>query len=298
MTATIIDGKALARQIRQEIREETRVFTEQYGRPPGLAVILLGDDPASKIYVRNKGRACEEVGFFSRQERLPTTTSQEELIALVQTLNRDNTIDGILVQHPMPEHIHELTVFRCIDPEKDVDGFHPENVGNLCIGQECFVACTPQGVIEMLRRYGVEPRGKRAVLVGRSNIVGKPMIQLLLREHATVTVCHSRTVNLPDECRRADILVVAIGRPEFVQADWIKPGAVVIDVGTNFIERDGKRAQVGDVAFEQAKEVAGMISPSPGGVGPMTITMLLSNTLQAARAHVRRGVGNTWTAHA
>ncbi|MFH1737748.1 MAG: bifunctional methylenetetrahydrofolate dehydrogenase/methenyltetrahydrofolate cyclohydrolase FolD [bacterium] len=285
MTATIIDGKALAKQIRQEIREGTQQFIEQYGRAPGLAVILVGEDPASKIYVRNKGRACEEVGFVSRQEHLPASTSQEDLIALVQSLNEDAEIDGILVQHPMPDQIDELRVFAAIDPGKDVDGFHPQNVGNLCIGQECSVACTPKGVIEMLRRYEVPIRGKRTTIVGRSNIVGKPMIQLLLREHATVTVCHSRTTDLPGECRRAEILVVAIGRPEFVQADWIQPGAAVIDVGTNFIERDGKRVQVGDVAFQDAKEVAGWISPSPGGVGPMTIAMLLSNTLQAARCH-------------
>lgn len=286
MTATIIDGKALAKQIRQEIREETRLFADQYGRPPGLAVILVGDDPASKIYVRNKGRACEEVGFLSRQEHLPADITQEKLIALVQALNRDERIDGILVQHPMPGHIDELSVFRAVDPGKDVDGFHPVNVGNLSIGQESLVACTPRGIIEMLHRYGVELRGKRAVVLGRSNIVGKPMIQLLLRDHATVTVCHSRTVDLPHECRGANLLVAAVGRPEFVQADWITPGTVVIDVGTNFIERDGKRVQVGDVAFEQAKEVAGMISPSPGGVGPMTIATLLSNALQAARWHV------------
>ena len=287
MAATIIDGKALAKQIRQEIIEETKLFTDQYGRPPGLAVILVGNDPASKIYVRNKGRACEEVGFFSRQEHLTAETPQEDLITLVEDLNEDQKIDGILVQHPMPDQIDEPTVFRSIDPSKDVDGFHPVNVGKLCLGQESLAACTPCGVIEMLHRYGVELRGKRAVVVGRSTIVGKPMIQLLLREHATVTVCHSRTADLAGECRSADILVVAIGRPEYVQGDWIKPGAVVIDVGTNFIERNGKRVQVGDVAFEQAKEVAAMISPSPGGVGPMTITMLLANTLQAARWHVR-----------
>ncbi len=287
MTATLIDGKALAKKIRERIGGESHAFKERHGRPPGLAVILVGEDPASKIYVRNKGRACDDVGFFSRQERLPTETSQEELLSLVESLNDDDSIDGILVQHPMPEQIDELTVFRTIDPSKDVDGFHPVNVGNLCIGQECLVSCTPAGVIEMLHEYGVEPRGKRAVIVGRSNIVGKPMIQLLLREHATVTVCHSRTQDLAGECRNADILVVAIGRPQFVKGDWIKPGAVVIDVGTNFVERGEKRVQVGDVDFEQAKETAGWISPSPGGVGPMTIAMLLANTLRAAEWHVR-----------
>ncbi|HQO35277.1 MAG TPA: bifunctional methylenetetrahydrofolate dehydrogenase/methenyltetrahydrofolate cyclohydrolase FolD [bacterium] len=287
MPATIIDGKALARQIREEIRRDTEIFLREHGRPPGLAVILVRDDPASKTYVRNKGRACDEVGFFSRQEHLPATTPQKDLIALVESFNRDASIDGILVQHPMPKHIDEATIFRTIESQKDVDGFHPLNVGNLCIGQECLISCTPLGVIEMLRRYEVPLLGKRAVIAGRSNIVGKPMIQLLLREHATVTVCHSRTVDLPGECRNADVLIVAIGKPEFVRADSIKPGATVIDVGTNFIERDGKNVQVGDVAFEEAKEIAAAISPSPGGVGPMTITMLLSNTLQAARWHVK-----------
>ncbi len=285
MTATLIDGKALAKKIRERIRAETLEFKDKHGRPPGLAVVLVGEDPASKIYVRNKGRACDEVGFFSRQEHLPTETTQDDLLSLVKSFNKDDSIDGILVQHPMPEQIDELTVFRAIDPTKDVDGFHPVNVGNLCIGQECLVSCTPSGVIEMLHEYGVELLGKRAVIVGRSNIVGKPMIQLLLREHATVTVCHSRTQDLARECRNADVLVVAIGRPQFVKGDWVKPGAAVIDVGTNFVERNGKRVQVGDVDFEPAKEVAGWISPSPGGVGPMTITMLLVNTLRAARWH-------------
>jgi len=244
---------------------------------PGLAVVLVGENPASQTYVNNKEKTSKKLGFYSEVHRLPADTSQQELMALIDKLNKDDKINGILVQLPLPDHIDEKAVTDAILPEKDVDGFHPINVGNLLIGEDCYIPCTPHGVIKMLDYIGYELKGKRAVVVGRSNIVGKPVALLLLQRHATVTICHSRTQDLPGVCREADVLVVAVGRPEMVKGDWIKPGAVVIDVGINRL--DDKL--VGDVEFETAKEVAGYITPVPGGVGPMTITMLMVNTLES-----------------
>lgn len=278
MAARIIDGKAIAAEIRSEIKEQTAALKERRGVVPGLAAVIVGDDPASRIYVNNKRKACAEAGMMSEEYALPATTSQAELLALVRELNARPEIHGILVQLPLPAPLDAQEVLNAIDPNKDVDGFHPVNMGRLVLGLPGFVASTPMGIMEMLRRTGVELKGKEAVVVGRSNIVGKPVALLLLAQHATVTVCHSRTQNLPAVCRRADVLVVAVGCAEMVRGDWIKPGAVVIDVGTNRV--DGKLR--GDVHFDSAKEVAGAISPVPGGVGPMTITMLLKNTLLSA----------------
>lgn len=283
MNAQILDGKALAKTIRHELKEQVSSFQTSTGIQPGLAVILVGDNPASQVYVRNKGKACVEVGMKSVQHDLDASTSQEELIALIDTLNRDETIHGILVQLPLPDHINQHTVLERILPQKDVDGFHPVNVGLLSIGKDSLIPCTPCGVIEILKRANIEISGKQAVVIGRSNIVGKPMAQLLLRENATVTVCHSRTADLPAECRRADILIAATGQSKMVKRDWVKPGAAVIDVGISFEERDGKYKQVGDIDKDEVMEVAGYLSPSPGGPGPMTIAMLLCNTLKAAQ---------------
>ncbi|MEW6242741.1 MAG: bifunctional methylenetetrahydrofolate dehydrogenase/methenyltetrahydrofolate cyclohydrolase FolD [Bacillota bacterium] len=276
--ARIIDGKAIAEEIRAEFVEEVRRIQSEKGITPGLAVILVGQDPASKTYVRNKERACQNVGIYSEVHRLPEETSQDEVLGLIRRLNQDPNIHGILVQLPLPEHIDETACINAIVPEKDVDGFHPINVGKLTIGEKCFVPCTPAGVIELLDRVGVELKGKEACVVGRSNIVGKPVSLLLLQRHATVTICHSRTRNLGEVTRRADVLVVAVGKPEMVRGDMVKEGAVVIDVGVNSV--DGKL--VGDVEFATAFERASAITPVPGGVGPMTITMLLKNTIQAA----------------
>lgn len=278
MAAQIIDGKAISAEIRAEIKEQTAVLKERRGIVPGLAAVIVGDDPASRIYVNNKRKACADVGMISEEYALPATTSQAELLALVHELNARPEIHGILVQLPLPAPLDAQEVLNAIDPNKDVDGFHPVNMGRLVLGLPGFVASTPMGIMEMLRRTGVELKGKEAVVVGRSNIVGKPAALLLLAQHATVTICHSRTQDLPAVCRRADVLVVAVGRAEMVRGDWIKPGAVVIDVGTNRVE--GKLR--GDVHFDSAKDVAGAISPVPGGVGPMTITMLLKNTLLSA----------------
>lgn len=278
MTAKIIDGKLIAEQMRQEIAEGTQKLKAEKGITPGLAVVLVGDDPASATYVRMKGKACGQVGFHSEIHRMPAETSQEELLAMVDRLNNDEKIHGILVQLPLPKHIDELKIIEAISPAKDVDGFHPINAGRLFVGDDSLLPCTPYGVIEMLKRENVTIRGKHAVVVGRSNIVGKPVAMLLLREHATVSICHSRTADLGAITRQADILVVAVGRPEFVTGDMVKPGAVVIDVGVNRVDD----RLVGDVEFDTAKEVAGSITPVPGGVGPMTITMLLKNTLEAA----------------
>lgn len=282
MTATIINGKQIAEDIREGIRQEMEQL-KTTGFQPGLAVVLVGEDPASQVYVRHKEKACHDLGYYSEVHRLPSTTSQEELLAMVDQLNKQENINGILVQLPLPKQIEEKAIINAIAPEKDVDGFHPISVGNLVIGDDSLLPCTPAGVIELIKRAGVEISGKHAVVIGRSNIVGKPVSLLLQRENATVTMCHSRTSNMKELAKQADILVVAIGKANFVDASYIKPGAVVIDVGVNRLE-NGKLA--GDVDFESAKEVSGPITPVPGGVGPMTITMLMQNTLVAAkRAH-------------
>ncbi|MCM3784107.1 bifunctional methylenetetrahydrofolate dehydrogenase/methenyltetrahydrofolate cyclohydrolase FolD [Neobacillus mesonae] len=282
MTATIISGKQISEDIRKSITEEVAQLKDK-DIVPGLAVVLVGEDPASQVYVRNKEKACHDLGFYSEVHRLANDTSEEELLALVDKLNRQMSINGILVQLPLPGHIDEKKVINAIAVEKDVDGFHPVNVGNLVIGDDSLLPCTPAGVIEMIKRTGSEIAGKHAVVIGRSNIVGKPVSLLLQRENATVTMCHSRTANMKELARQADILVVAIGRANFIDASYIKEGAVVIDVGMNRLE-SGKLA--GDVDFESAKEVSGPITPVPGGVGPMTITMLMQNTLLSAkRAH-------------
>lgn len=278
--AKIIDGKSISAEIRAEIKEETLNFENKYGYRPGLAVIIVGEDPASQVYVRNKRRACEEVGFYSEAYELPATTTQEELNALVDKLNANDKIHGILCQLPLPKHLDENEVILRIDPKKDVDAFHPTNVGRIMIGDYSFLPCTPAGVMALLERSGIEISGKECVVVGRSNIVGKPQAMLLLHANGTVTVCHSRTKDLAAVCRRADILVAAIGKADFFTADMIKDGAVVIDVGMNR-RADGKLT--GDVDFESVAPKASYITPVPGGVGPMTITMLMQNTLTAAK---------------
>ncbi|MBQ8416915.1 MAG: bifunctional methylenetetrahydrofolate dehydrogenase/methenyltetrahydrofolate cyclohydrolase FolD [Clostridia bacterium] len=278
--ATIIDGKRISQEIREEIKAETAAFAQENGYLPGLAVIIVGENPASQVYVRNKKKACEEVGFYSRVYELPEDTKQEDLNALVDQLNADEQIHGILVQLPLPKHLDENEVLLRIDPGKDVDAFHPYNVGKIMIGDYSFLPCTPAGVMALLERTGVDIAGKKCVVIGRSNIVGKPMAMLLLHANGTVTLCHSRTKDLAAETRQADILVVAIGKADFVTADMVKEGAVVIDVGMNR-RADGKLT--GDVDFASVEPVASAITPVPGGVGPMTITMLLKNTLTAAR---------------
>ena len=277
--AKIIDGKLISAQIREEIAEKVKKYNEKTGKLPGLAVIIVGEDPASQVYVRNKKKACEQVGFYSRVYELPAETTQEELNALVEKLNGDEQIHGILVQLPLPRHLNEEDVLLKIDPSKDVDAFHPYNVGMITIGNPGFLPCTPAGVMQLLIRSGIEISGKECVVVGRSNIVGKPMALLLLAANGTVTVCHSRTRDLAEVCRRADILVAAIGKADFFTGDMIKEGAVVIDVGMNR-RADGKLT--GDVDFASVEPKASYITPVPGGVGPMTITMLLQNTLWAA----------------
>lgn len=284
-TATIIDGKAFAADLRADVARRAAVLKERQGLVPGLSVVLVGEDPASQVYVRNKGKATDEAGMKSEQFNMPASASHQEVLAQVEALNRDPTVHGILVQLPLPEQVDANAVINTIDPMKDVDGFHTINVGRLNTGQESMVPCTPLGCLLMLKHYAGDLVGKRAVIVGRSNIVGKPMAALLLKEHCTVTIAHSRTQDLPGECRRADILVAAVGRAQMIRGDWVKPGAVVIDVGINRIEdastKSGTRL-VGDVAFDEAVEVAGAITPVPGGVGPMTIACLLKNTLTAA----------------
>jgi len=277
--ANIIDGKAISAQIRSEIKEKTEEFAQRTGKRPGLAVIIVGSDPASQVYVRNKRRACDEVGFYSEAYELPEQTTQEELNALVDKLNADEKIHGILCQLPLPRHLDENEVILRIDPRKDVDAFHPVNVGKIMIGDYDFLPCTPAGVMALLQRSGIEVAGKECVVVGRSNIVGKPQAMLLLHANGTVTICHSRTKDLAAVCRRADILVAAIGKADFFGADMVKEGAVVIDVGMNR-RADGKLT--GDVDFEAVAPKASYITPVPGGVGPMTITMLMQNTLTAA----------------
>ena len=275
-----IDGKAISAEIRVEIKEQTAQFCAEHGYAPGLAVIIVGENPASMVYVRNKKKGCEEVGFYSEVHELPEATTQAELNALVDQLNADEKIHGILVQLPLPKHLDETEVLLRIDPSKDVDAFHPYNVGKIMIGDYDFLPCTPAGVMALLERSGIDPAGKKCVVIGRSNIVGKPMSMLLLHANGTVTVCHSRTKDLAAVTREADILVVAIGRADFVGADMVKPGAVVIDVGMNR-RADGKLT--GDVDFDAVEPIASAITPVPGGVGPMTITMLLQNTLTAAK---------------
>lgn len=277
MTAKIIDGKAIAQEIRADLAKRVAELTAQ-GKTPGLHVVLVGDNPASKVYVRNKQRACEEVGIKSTVHRLAEDTTREQLLGLIEQLNADSKVHGILVQLPLPAHLDEEEVINAISPEKDVDGFHPSNVGKLYIGTKGLIPCTPAGVLELVKRTGVPIAGQNVVIIGRSNIVGKPAAALFLRENATVTICHSRTKDVAAEARRADILIAAVGRPQLVKKDWVKPGAVVIDVGINRV--DG--GIVGDVDFEEVKEVAGAITPVPGGVGPMTIAMLLKATVEAA----------------
>ena len=277
--AKIIDGKVISKEVRSEIAADVVAFKQKNGIAPGLAVIIVGSDPASQVYVRNKKKACEEVGFYSENYELPQDTTQEQLISLVEKLNADDNIHGILVQLPLPRHLDETEVLLKIRPEKDVDAFHPYNVGKIMIGNHDLLPCTPAGVMVLLERSGVDVKGKKCVVIGRSNIVGKPMAMLLLHAHGTVTVCHSRTQDLAKICREADILVASIGKPEFVTGDMVKEGAVVIDVGINRTE-SGKL--VGDVNFAEVEPKASYITPVPGGVGPMTITMLLKNTLTAA----------------
>lgn len=282
--AKIIDGKAISAQIRSELKAETEEFVKTTGVRPGLAVIIVGSDPASQVYVRNKRRACDEVGYYSEAYELPENTTQDELNALVDRLNADKKIHGILCQLPLPKHLDENEVILRIDPKKDVDAFHPYNVGKIMIGDYAFLPCTPAGVMALLERSGIEISGKECVVVGRSNIVGKPQAMLLLHANGTVTVCHSRTKNLAEVCRRADILVAAIGKADFFTGDMVKEGAVVIDVGMNR-RADGKLT--GDVDFASVEPKSSYITPVPGGVGPMTITMLMKNTLTSAKNSIK-----------
>jgi methylenetetrahydrofolate dehydrogenase (NADP+)/methenyltetrahydrofolate cyclohydrolase len=288
--AALIDGKGFAERLRARVAEAVPAFVAKTGRRPGLAVVLVGDDPASQLYVRSKGKATVAAGMESFEHRLPADSPQGELIALIDALNADERVDGILVQLPLPGHMEDKAVISAIDPEKDVDGFHAANVGRLSVGERGLVPCTPLGSLMLLKDRLGDLSGLEAVVVGRSNIVGKPMAQLLLKEDCTVTVAHSRTRNLPDLVRRGDIVVAAVGRPEMIKGDWLKPGATVIDVGINRIPaaEEGKTRLVGDVDFETASKVAGAITPVPGGVGPMTIAVLLRNTLVAA--HARAGM--------
>jgi methylenetetrahydrofolate dehydrogenase (NADP+)/methenyltetrahydrofolate cyclohydrolase len=282
MTAKIIDGKAIAQALRDKVKVEVAALEKKLGRKLGLAVVLVGHNPASEVYVRNKTRASDEVGIVPHDYKREASITEPELLGLVAQLNADNAIDGILVQLPLPDHIDATRVLNAISPAKDVDGFHPVNAGHLATGLPAIAPATPSGCVVLAKTVHASLAGMEAVIVGRSNIVGKPLVQLLLQENATVTAAHSKTRDLPAVCRRADLLMVAIGKPEFVKKDWIKPGATVIDVGINRIDAGGKSKIVGDVAFGEAKEVAGAITPVPGGVGPMTIACLLSNTLYAA----------------
>lgn len=277
--AKLISGKMVSAQVKARVADETAELKKK-GITPGLAVVIVGDDPASRVYVNNKKKACAEVGFYSEEHALPAQTTMEELLALVRRLNADDKINGILVQLPLPKHLDEKAVIEAIDPSKDVDAFHPANVGRIMIGDYHFLPCTPAGIMEMLKSENIEIGGKECVVIGRSNIVGKPMGMLLLHRNGTVTICHSRTKNLAEVCRRADILVAAVGKAAFVTADMVKPGAVVIDVGMN---RNAEGKLCGDVDFAAIEPVASYITPVPGGVGPMTIAMLMQNTLTAAK---------------
>lgn len=279
MSAHIIEGKKISDLIRSEMVVEAAALKEK-GIVPGLAVVLVGEDPASKVYVGSKEKACQQLGFYSEVHRMPADTSEADLLALIDKLNNQQSINGILVQLPLPKHINEKAVIDSIHVDKDVDGFHPESVGNLVIGDDSLLPCTPAGVIELIKRSGVDISGKHAVVIGRSNIVGKPVAMLLLRENATVTICHSRTANMEELAKQADILVVAIGKAKAIDRKFVKPGAIVIDVGINRLP-DGKLA--GDVDYDDCLETAGYITPVPGGVGPMTITMLMKNTITSAK---------------
>jgi len=283
MSATVIQGKAFAARLRDRIGDHAHAFEAKTGRKAGLAVVLVGQDPASQVYVRSKAKATVEAGMASFEFELPAETSEVTLLARVAELNANPDVDGILVQLPLPNGLDELKVISAIDPDKDVDGFHVINAGRLCVGQEGFVPCTPLGCLMLLKDLLGDLSGKEAVVIGRSNIVGRPMAQLLVDADTTVTIAHSKTRNLPDVVRRGDIVIAAVGRPEMVRGSWIKPGATVLDVGINRVEaEDGKMRLVGDVAFDEAKEVAGAITPVPGGVGPMTIAVLLRNTIVSA----------------
>lgn len=275
--AKIIDGKAISLEIKDELKNKVAELKEA-GITKCLAVIQVGADPASSVYVRNKKKGCEYIGIESKSFELPEETSQDELIKLIENLNKDDSVNGILVQLPVPKHIDEDAIIKAIDPKKDVDGFHPQSVGALCIGQKGFVSCTPAGIIQLLKRSNIDIAGKECVIVGRSNIVGKPMALLMLRENATVTIAHSKTKDLKEVCKRADILIVAIGKPEFLTAEYVKEGAVVIDVGIN---RDANNHLVGDVKYDEVEPKCSYITPVPGGVGPMTIAMLLNNCVEA-----------------
>ena len=277
--AKLLMGKEVSARIKGELSQEVKVLKEK-GINPGLAVIIVGDDPASRVYVNNKKKACEEVGIYSEEYALSADTPQSELMALIDKLNNDDKISGILVQLPLPKGFDEEAVINAINPKKDVDAFHPVNVGKIMVGNYDFVPCTPAGVMELIKESGIDPSGKECVIVGRSNIVGKPQAMLLLHSNATVTICHSKTKDLKEKTKSADILVVAVGRPNFVTGDMIKPGAVVIDVGINRLEN---KKLVGDVDFDSAEKVAAAITPVPGGVGPMTIAMLMRNTIKAAQ---------------
>ena len=276
----IIDGKKVSAEVKEEVRQQTLKLKETHGITPGLAVVIVGDDPASRAYVNNKKKACELVGFKSEEYALPAETTQQELLNLVETLNNKDDINGILVQLPLPKHLDDKAVIAAINPKKDVDAFHAVNVGKIMLGEYDFLPCTPAGVMEMLHSYNIEVSGKNCVVIGRSNIVGKPMAMLLLHENGTVTICHSRTKNLAEVTKQADILVAAVGRPKFVTADMVKDGAVVIDVG---MDRDENGKLCGDVDFENVKDKCSYITPVPGGVGPMTIATLMKNTLKAAK---------------
>lgn len=286
----ILDGKKLAESLREELKAKVAAFTAKHGRAPGLEVVLVGDDPASQVYTRNKEKTANELGIRGVLHRLPADASEEAVLALVKKLNADDAVDGILVQLPLPKHIAERKVLELVDPAKDVDGFHPMNAGLLASGLPALVPCTPVGCMHLLALSGVELAGAHAVVVGRSNIVGKPVAQLLLGKNATVTIAHSKTRDLPELCRSADVLVAAVGRPEMIRGDWVKPGAVVIDVGINRVPLEGgepgKTRLVGDVAYDEAKARAGAITPVPGGVGPMTIACLMQNTLDAATRRI------------
>ncbi len=289
MSAEIIDGKKVAQDIRKELKAEVSRLKEK-DIVPGLGVILVGEDPASQSYVKSKEKACEKLGIYSDDNRLSVETSQEDLLALIEKMNKDPKINGILVQLPLPDHLNEAEVLMAIDPAKDVDGFHPVNVGKMVVGEECFLPCTPHGVVQLLARSGVKIEGSRVAVVGRSNIVGKPVANMLLQKkengNATVTICHTRTKNLADITRQADVIIAAAGRPNTITADMVKEGAAVIDVGVNRVDDPASKRGyrlVGDVDFEAVKEKAGLITPVPGGVGPMTITMLLYNTVESAK---------------
>jgi methylenetetrahydrofolate dehydrogenase (NADP+)/methenyltetrahydrofolate cyclohydrolase len=293
MAAQVIDGNKIAAQIRGELEKEIKALKDKQGVTPGLAVILVGENPASQQYVKNKNKAAHEIGIYSEQHNLPKETPEAELLALVAKLNAEPKIHGILVQLPLPKHIDEKKVLLLIDPEKDVDGFHPMNLGKMMVGDPAYLPCTPHGVVKMLAYSGVKPSGQHVVVVGRSNIVGKPVANMLVQKaegaDATVTICHSRTRDLPSVTRQADILIAAIGQPEFVTAEMVKPGAVVIDVGVNRVDDPSSPKGfrwVGDVKYEEVAAKASAISPVPGGVGPMTITMLLYNTVESAKRHL------------